>query len=124
MKTSIRMENMRFFAYHGVMPQERVTGNDFIVNIRLSADLSAACRSDDVNDTVSYADVFRLVKEEMEQPSKLLEHVAGRIYRRITSAYPVIDQLEVCVSKLNPPVDGQMDCASVIVGDGRMKDEV
>lgn len=75
MKTYIILRNLHIYGYHGVAPQEQLVGNDFVINLRLLADFSAAIYSDNVSDTVSYADVYEAVKEEMKQPSKLLEHV-------------------------------------------------
>ncbi len=106
---------MRFYGYHGVLPQEREIGNMFVVNMILEADLTAACRSDEVKDTINYANVFDLVKSEMHQPSKLLEHLAGRILDRIMTEFPQISSLRVSVSKMNPPVNGDMEKASIVL---------
>ena len=72
------MKDVRFHAFHGVMPQETKVGADFIVNLRIGYPLEQAMESDEVGDTLNYAEVYDLVKQEMKQPSKLLEHVAGR----------------------------------------------
>ena len=87
MKTSIELKNMRFFAYHGVLAQERVIGNEFVVNVKIETDFSKAMDSDDVNDTLNYAEVYALVKVEMQQPSDLLEHVAGRIFNKLKQTF-------------------------------------
>jgi len=115
MKTKIELHNMHFYAYHGVMPHEKVVGNEFEVSIALEADISAACASDDVNDTINYAVLFDLVKTEMQTPSLLLEHLAGRIFSRVSEEYPQISSLEVRVSKMHPPVKGVMEKAEVII---------
>lgn len=115
MKTTIELTNMRFYAYHGVLPQERETGNVFLVNMTLEADIAAACTSDDVNDTINYADVFELVKTEMEQPSRLLEHVAGRILAKLMEQYPHISLVRVSVAKMHPPVGGEMEKAAIVL---------
>lgn len=115
MKTKIELHNMHFYAYHGVMPHEREVGNEFEVSIVLEADVSDACTSDDVNDTINYSGLFDLVNEEMQTSSRLLEHVAGRIYRKLTHEYPQISSLEVQVSKLHPPVKGEMGKATIVI---------
>ncbi len=117
MKTSIELKNMHFFACHGVLEHETTYGNDFSVTVRFSADLSMACSSDDVADTVNYAEVYNLVKEEMATPSKLIENAAYRILRRVKEAFPEIDRIEVELAKMNPPVGGQMDHSAVIVSE-------
>lgn len=115
MKTKIELSKMYFYAYHGVMPHEKVVGNEFEVSIVLEADLTAACASDDVKDTINYAELFDWVKTEMQIPSGLLEHVAGRIYERLTEQYPLISTLEVRVAKMHPPVNGEMEKAEIII---------
>ncbi|MCE5206188.1 MAG: dihydroneopterin aldolase [Porphyromonadaceae bacterium] len=115
MKTTIELTNMRFYAYHGLLPQESEAGNVFLVNMTLEADIAAACTSDDVNDTINYADVFELVKTEMEQPSRLLEHVAGRILARLKEQYPQLSCVRVSVAKMHPPVGGEMEKAAIVL---------
>ncbi len=106
---------MRFYAYHGVLPQEREIGNVFVVNMTLDADITAACRSDEVGDTINYAEVFELVKAEMQQPSKLLEHLAGRIMERVITVFPQISTVSVSVAKMHPPVNGEMEKAAIVL---------
>lgn len=115
MKSYIFIENIRIFAHHGVFEQENKVGNYFIINLKLTLDLTKATKSDDLNDTVSYAEIYELVKKEMRQSSKLLEHVAGRIISKIKSSYTKIEEVELKLSKLNPPVGGQVEAASVLL---------
>ncbi|ULB34708.1 MULTISPECIES: dihydroneopterin aldolase [Proteiniphilum] len=115
METKIRLNKMHFYAFHGVMQQEKVIGNEFEVNITLKADLEAASMSDDVSDTVNYSDVYDLVNKEMKIPSNLIEHVACRICRKIREYYPVLSAVEVSVKKMHPPVNGEMESAEVII---------
>ena len=117
MKTSIELKNMRFFAYHGVLPQERVIGNEFVVNVKIETDFSKTMDSDDVNDTLNYAEVYALVKVEMQQPSDLLEHVAGRIFNKLKQTFPQIKMLEVRLAKLNPPIVGEVEMAEIVITD-------
>jgi len=106
---------MKFHSFHGVLSQEKIIGGDFLVNLLLEADQIEACNTDNVEDTISYADIYDLIKKEMQTPSELLEHIAGRIYKKIMEAYPEIKSLEVTVSKLNPPVNGEMDRAEIVI---------
>lgn len=119
MKTRIELSNLRFYAYHGVLPQETTIGNEFIVNLALEADVTAACVSDDVKDAINYADVFDLVNTEMQVPSKLLEHVAGRIFRKLETNYPQLSAITVSVEKMHPPVDGEMEKAGIVLTSSR-----
>ncbi len=109
----IYLSNLRFRAYHGVLPQERVTGNRFIVNLRLAYDFDKAMETDDVADTLSYADVCKVVEQEMRQPSNLLEHVAGRVGKRLLKEFPAVTAVDLKLTKVNPPMDADCDGAGV-----------
>lgn len=79
MRTSITLDNLRFRARHGVMEQERAVGNTFVVALRLDYPFEEAMQTDNLEATLNYAEVYEVVKAEMGVPSRLLEHVAGRI---------------------------------------------
>lgn len=113
--SKIFLRNMRFHAYHGVLEQEQTVGNDYLVNLTVDYDFSCAVKTDELSGTVSYADLFKLVKEEMAKPSKLLEHVAGRIGKRIFSEYPSIEKMRLSITKVNPPMGADCDGAGVEV---------
>ena len=115
MKSFILLNELHFHAFHGVGTQEQLVGNDFVVSLKLCTDLSRAILSDEVNDTVSYADVFQSVKEEMEIPSRLLEHVAGRIIQRLFDDYPTVDEITLTLLKRNPPMNADIASAGVEV---------
>jgi dihydroneopterin aldolase len=117
MQTVIKLNNIRFFAYHGVLPHEAVVGNWFVVNIRIEADLSAACQSDNVEDTINYAEVYNIIKAEMEIPAKLIERVACRILRSIKNAFPQITAIEVRLAKMSPPIVGDVGSAEIVVSE-------
>ena len=115
MTSYILLENIRFFAYHGVAPQETTVGNEFVVSLRLKTDIARAMESDDVADTVNYAEIHQAVKEEMDIHSKLLEHVAGRIVRRLFNDFPTIERIDLKLSKRNPPMGADIETAGVEV---------
>lgn len=109
----ISLTNLRFHAFHGVMPQERVTGNDYSLSLRIRYDVSRAMQSDDVNDTINYAEVYQLVRREMMQPGNLMEQVARRISDRIAERFPAVAAIDIRLTKLNPPIGADCDGASV-----------
>lgn len=117
METYILLENVRLYAYHGVGEQERIVGNHYVINLKIKINVMDAVRSDSLEDTISYADVFKIVKKEMAIPSKLLEHVAGRIISALRKTYPAIENIELKLSKNNPPMGADMDYASVLIID-------
>lgn len=109
----IAINDMRFYAQHGCFGEERAIGTHFRVDVAFDADTSTAEVSDNIVDTVSYLDVYQVVKKEMEKPSNLLEHVAHRIGEGVKREFPSVDAVSVKVSKLNPPLGGQMESVSV-----------
>lgn len=111
----ILLENLHFHAYHGVLPQERLVGNDYTVDLKIKYDVSDALVSDDVNDTINYAEVFLLVSQEMAVPSDLVERVAGRIGDRLFRHFPAIEGVELKIIKQNPPMGSDGDGAGVEV---------
>lgn len=115
MSSKIYLRNVRFHAFHGVLPQEGIVGNDYLVNLVLDYDFSSALKTDDLQGTLNYAEVYQKVREEMAVPSKLLEHVAGRIAHRLFSDFPEIQKLQLSITKVNPPMGADSDGAGVEV---------
>ena len=111
----IELKKMIFYAHHGVMEQERIVGNNYRMDLKLFLDLSKAIESDKIEDTVNYADIFGITKEEMAIPSHLLEHIAGRIIRKIKQKYPDIQKIIIRLAKINPPIEGEIQEAAVII---------
>ena len=109
----VELKGLRFYAFHGVLPQERRVGGWFSVTLRVGYDWSRATKTDSVDDTLNYADLYRLVKHEMAVPSQLLEHVAGRIARSVEMHYPNITSLDLWVTKENPPIGADCQGATV-----------
>ena len=112
-QSSIRLHDMRFYAYHGVMEQERRVGGEYLVSLQVETDLSRAVNSDSVADTVNYAQLYEVVRCEMAEPSQLLEHVAGRIGQRVLDHFQQVTALTVRVTKCNPPMGADCKGASV-----------
>ena len=107
------LRNVRFHAFHGVMPQERQVGGDFLLTLRVGYPLAKAMESDEVGDTLNYASLYALVKQEMDQPSQLLEHVAGRIAKAVMNAFPDVSSVDLELTKQNPPMGADCDGATV-----------
>ena len=109
------LKNVRFRAFHGVLPQERLVGGDFLVNLRVGYPIEKAMESDEVEDTLNYATLFDLVRQEMNKPSQLLEHVAGRIVKTIMEAFPAVTSVDLELTKLNPPMGADSDGAGIFL---------
>ena len=109
----IYLRNLRFHAYHGVLPQECVTGNDYVVNLRVGYPVDGAMKTDDVADTLNYAEVFRLIEKEMKTPRALIERVAAAIIDALEDAFPAIRSIDIDIRKCNPPMGADGDGAGV-----------
>ena len=109
----VSLRGIRLYAYHGVASQERTVGNEFEVDLRVETDFSHAAETDCLEGTVNYAALYRIVCEEMAIPSWLIEHVAGRIMRRIFQEFPQVEAVQVHVAKLNPPIGALLNRAEV-----------
>jgi dihydroneopterin aldolase len=113
-KAQIELRGLVFFAYHGVLPAERERGNTFVVDLALDADVERAVYTDDLHDTVNYAEVYEVVKREMDVPSFLLEHVCGRIATALLDTFPALSCVCVEVVKKNPPIEDAGKCESAV----------
>ena len=109
----VSLDGLRFHAFHGVLPQERTVGNDYVLSVCAGYDVSKACLSDDVSDTLNYARMYDIVKAEMAEPSQLLERVAWRIGERLMAEFPSIISLNIRLTKQNPPMGACGDGATV-----------
>lgn len=109
----IRLEGMEFFAYHGCYEAEQIVGNRFLVDLSMETDITVPSQSDDLQDALNYARAYEIVKEQIQIRSNLLEHVAGRILDALHEIFPQLKKATVKVSKLYPPVGGQVRSVSV-----------
>lgn len=109
----IFIENAEFRAFHGVLPQERTVGNIFLVNIQIEVNFHEATLSDNLNHTISYAEVFDIIRHEMSTVSQLIEHVGGRIIQSLLLRFPQIISIDLSITKKHPPLNGQTSGAGV-----------
>ncbi|MBT1703877.1 dihydroneopterin aldolase [Chryseosolibacter indicus] len=119
MAGKISLEGLEFHAFHGVYPHERESGNWFEVDISVETDFTAGAQTDELNGTVNYETLFRLIKEEMEKPSRLLETVVENIVNAVMDQLKAVGKVEVKLSKLNPPIGGKCRKASVYLSKAR-----
>lgn len=111
--SKIYLEDVKIYAYHGVLPEENVIGTYYILNLEIHTDLWKAAESDDLNDTISYADINDILHQEMQIKSKLLEHVAGRIINKINEKFSNVSYVKLKLTKTAPPMKGEMKGASI-----------
>lgn len=109
----IALEGLEFFAYHGAYIEEQKIGNRYAVDINIETDFTTAAETDRLKETVNYEDVYDHIKEVMHQKHRLLEHIGYSIIERIRLQYPNIQEVEVSVSKFNPPIGGVCERAKI-----------
>ena len=109
----ISVENIRVFAYHGCLKEETKIGSDYRVDIEVKANLKTSAKSDNLDDTVDYVLLNKIAVEEMAVASKLLETVAQRIIDRILNEDALVTKATVSVSKLNPPIGGDVEAVTI-----------
>lgn len=109
----IRTKNIKCYAYHGCLPEETAIGAWYEIDVNLETDFSEAAMQDDLSKTIDYVDVNRLVVKEMEQASKLVEHVLERIKVQVFSQGWTLLSGSIVIRKLNPPIGGNVDCVEL-----------
>lgn len=107
--TTICLDQMQFYAYHGVTQQEKKIGNVFFVSLQLTTPINASFQSDEVTDTISYADVYACVEKEMQKTSNLLEHLCQQISETLYHTFPTITAIHIRIDKQTPPMGGQIE---------------
>lgn len=108
------MQGMRFYGYHGVFPEENKLGQQFIVDLIMELDLSAAGKNDDYAQAVNYAEVYERVKAIVQgKPLNLIEALAEHIAQSVLDNYTKVSETVVRVTKPNPPFDVQFDGVTV-----------
>lgn len=110
---TIKLNNIRTYSYHGCLLEEGKIGSDYRVDLEIKTDLRKSATTDDLHDTVDYVDLNRIVVEEMAIRAHLLEHVAHRIITRIFAELPQVSRIKIAVSKLNPPIGGDVESVTI-----------
>lgn len=116
---TIKLKNIRTFSYHGCLPEETKIGSEYSVDLEIKTDLRKSAETDLLEDTVDYVLLNRIVVEEMHIPSKLLEHVAHRIIVRIFGEIPEVSRIILGVSKINPPIGGDVEAVTIVMEEYR-----
>lgn len=115
----IKLKNIRTFSYHGCLDEESRIGSEYSVDLEIKTDFRKPAVSDELHDTVDYVLLNRIVVEEMAIRSKLLEHVAHRIIVRVFKEIPSVSRITLAVSKLNPPIGGDVEAVTIVMEEYR-----
>ncbi|MBT3208090.1 MAG: dihydroneopterin aldolase [Bacteroidetes bacterium] len=111
----IQLEGMEFYAYHGHYEEERNIGSRFLLDLYIETDTDVAAKSDSIDDALDYHKIYKLIQKEMEEKSHLLENIANRILDALYNNFDKIENAELKVSKIHPPIGGQVDAVSVTI---------
>ena len=111
----IKLTNIRTFSFHGCLEEEAKIGSNYSVNLTIKTNLEPSAKTDELTDTVDYVDLNRIVVEEMAIRAKLLEHVAKRIIDRVLEELKMVTKIKVEVTKLNPPIGGDVEGVTIIM---------
>ena len=109
------LKGMEFFAYHGYSYEEQKVGNKYSVDIKITTDTTKAAETDELQYTVNYEKLYKVISDQMKISSHLLEHLANRIIKKAFEKFPFVDDIEVCICKYNPSVSGLCKAAKVII---------
>ncbi|MFY9308711.1 MAG: dihydroneopterin aldolase [Bacteroidia bacterium] len=111
----ILVEGIKVYAYHGCLEEEGRIGANYLVDVVMKTDFSLAAQTDDLTKTIDYVVVYKIVKRQMAIRSKLIEQVGQRIVDELKGAFQSIQELEVKVTKLNPPMNGNVERVSIVI---------
>jgi dihydroneopterin aldolase len=117
MKHKIEVNGIKLYAFHGCLDEEARIGGHYVVDIEISTDFSVAATTDDLAKTVDYVNVNSIVAEEMVIRSKLIEHVGQRIFNRIKNELSGVEKLKVKITKLTPPINGDVTSVAIVIED-------
>jgi dihydroneopterin aldolase len=112
---TIHVKGIKLYAFHGCLEEEAVIGGNYIVDVKIETDFSRAQVTDELSKTVDYVDVYAIVKEQMSVRCRLIEHAAALIAGGLIKQLPAIERTEVTVTKINPPMNGDVAEVSVTV---------
>ncbi len=113
----IEVNGIKVYAHHGCMEEEAIIGGHYVVDVVLHTDFTEAAATDDLTKTIDYVAVNAIVEEEMAIRAKLIEHVGQRILNRLKATFSTLEHAEVKVTKINPPINGNVaNVAVVLVG--------
>lgn len=111
----IIIEGINLYAYHGCLEEEAKIGANYMVDVMMETDFTDAAKSDDLNKTIDYVVVFNIVKTQMATRSKLIESVGQRIVDELKKEFNTLKKVEVKISKLNPPMNGNVEKVSIVI---------
>ena len=115
MKHIIEVNGIKIYAFHGCLPEEGRIGGKYIVDVMLNTNFSEAAATDDLDKTIDYVIVNKIVLQEMAIRSKLIEHVGQRIVSRLQKEIKNLYSIKVKITKVSPPINGDVENVAIII---------
>ena len=115
MKHVIEVNGIKLYAFHGCLPEEGKIGGNYRVDVRMETNFQLAAATDTLENTIDYVTVNAIVAEEMAIRSKLIEHVGYRIVERLKKTLKGLLQIEVKITKICPPINGDVENVAIII---------
>jgi dihydroneopterin aldolase len=113
----ILVQGINVYAYHGCLEEEGKIGCNYIVDVTMETDFSEAAKTDDLSKTIDYIVVYNIVKTQMAIRSKLIEQVGQRIVDELKKELKGLKKVEVVVTKINPPMNGDVDKVAIVISE-------
>ena len=113
----ILVEGIKVYAYHGCLEEEGKIGCNYTVDVTMETDFTEAAKTDDLSKTIDYVIVYDIVKQQMAIRSKLIEQVGQRIIDELKEQFSTLEKVEVKVTKLNPPMNGNVQQVSIVISE-------
>jgi len=110
---TVQLDHLLFNAFHGIHEEEKVLGNEYLVDASVEFDESAEVISS-INDTVNYVAIYQIIKNRMGIPTPLLETVAMEVGKEIEREFPGLRSIRISIKKIHPPIEGMQGTAGVI----------
>lgn len=111
----IKVKGIRSYSFHGCLNEETKIGGNYITDVEVYCDFESAATDDDLLKTVDYVEIKEIVYSEMKKNKKLIESVAYSIINRIKKDFKIVSKCKVEIQKINPPINGDVNCVSVVV---------
>jgi dihydroneopterin aldolase len=113
MINNINIEGIKLYGFHGCLEEEARIGANYVVDVYMTTDFAEAAKTDDLAKTIDYCFIYGICKKEMAVRSNLIEQVCNRIFNNISDTFPLLISLCVKVTKLSPPMNGDVEKVSV-----------
>ncbi len=115
----IIFDGLEFYAHHGLYDQEQKIGGKYTIDLELQLDFSVASTTDNLDGTIDYTKIYNIVKAEMSKPSKLIEHVGGRIVSMLFVSFKQVEHVKLKLTKIKPPIQGDIPSVSILIEKAR-----